>query len=130
MHQEADQTTMNRTVLLIEDSEQLRHMFSLVLRVDGYTVLEAATGSEGLALLQQNTPDHILLDMLLPNISGEELLRYIYSAPHLQHSQLIVVTAHESFQSIPLREGDVFLLKPVTGRELREVIQSSITPTS
>lgn len=125
IHNNIDLTNMTRTVLLIEDSEQLRHMFGLALRIDGYSVIEAATGSEGLTMLQQSTPDHILLDMLLPGISGEELLRYVYGAPHLAHSQLIVVTAHEGFQSIELRPGDVFMLKPVTGRQLREVLQNS-----
>jgi two-component system, OmpR family, alkaline phosphatase synthesis response regulator PhoP len=62
-------------VLIIDDSRFLRRANELALSKAGYTVIVAADGNEGLALARTNAPDVIVLDMMLPKLSGQELLR-------------------------------------------------------
>jgi CheY-like chemotaxis protein len=66
---------MNETVLLIDDSKFLRRANELAVSKAGYTVMVAADGSQGLDLARAKGPDVIVLDMMLPKLSGQELLR-------------------------------------------------------
>jgi len=65
---------MNETVLIIDDSKFLRRYNELAVAKSGYTVLVAADGEEGLDLARTSIPDVIVLDMMLPKLSGPELL--------------------------------------------------------
>jgi CheY-like chemotaxis protein len=66
------------TILLVEDEENVRGIASRVLRSSGYTVVEARTGEEALAVLERRGPIHLVLtDMVLPGMSGRELVRHL-----------------------------------------------------
>lgn len=67
----------SRTVLIIEDDAFLRELAADKLRKEGYTVLEAITGEEGLEKLKELRPDLILLDLILPEMDGFEVLARI-----------------------------------------------------
>ena len=62
-------------ILIVDDSEHVRSFLSDVLSEAGYEVLEAPTGSDGLEAVKQNHIDCILLDVILPDIDGLEVLR-------------------------------------------------------
>lgn len=66
---------MNETVLLVDDSKFLRRANALAVSKVGYIVICAEDGSQGLNLARTKRPDVIVLDMMLPKLSGEELLR-------------------------------------------------------
>jgi two-component system, NtrC family, sensor kinase len=66
---------MDETILLIDDSKFLRRVNELAVCKAGYNVIVAADGSEGLDTAQSKAPDVIVLDMMLPKLSGQELLR-------------------------------------------------------
>jgi CheY-like chemotaxis protein len=64
------------TILLVEDEDDVRCIAGRVLRASGYTVVEARTGEEALAVLERRDPIHMVLtDMVLPGMSGRELVR-------------------------------------------------------
>ena len=67
------------TVLLVEDDEQVRSFIRMLLTTNGYRVLEAATGMEGLTIAQSEggTVDLLLSDMLLPELSGYDLAQQV-----------------------------------------------------
>ena len=65
---------MNKTVLLIDDSKFLRRSNELAVSKAGYSVLGAADGEEGLQVARDKLPDVIVLDMMLPKLSGPQLL--------------------------------------------------------
>ena len=66
------------TILLVEDEDDVRGIASRVLRSSGYTVVEARTGEEALAVLERRDPIHLVLtDMVLPGMSGRELVRHL-----------------------------------------------------
>ena len=68
-------------IMIIDDDIHINDMLSEVLTGEGYAVKRAYSGTEALLILQQTTPDLILLDLMLPGLSGEELLPQIKDIP-------------------------------------------------
>jgi CheY-like chemotaxis protein len=81
-----------KTILLIDDDEQVRTTFGLALRQNGYHVLEADAGPTGLALARQHLPDLILSDIQMPGGDGATLLRDIRRDPELRARQVVLMT--------------------------------------
>ena len=63
-----------KTVLLVEDDGWLRYIMAELLADDGYEVVEATTGTQALALVEERAPDVVVLDLNLPEMSGLEVL--------------------------------------------------------
>ena len=76
-----------KTILIIDDDMHIGNMLTEVLEREGYGVLRAYSGTEALMLLSTKTPDLILLDLMLPGLSGEEVL------PKIKNIPVIVVSA-------------------------------------
>jgi DNA-binding response OmpR family regulator len=64
-------------VLVVDDDDQVREVVRINLEVEGYTVREAANADEGLAALEEDAPDLILLDVMMPQVDGWEMLRRV-----------------------------------------------------
>ena len=62
-------------ILIIDDEPQIRRFLGISLRAQGYQPIEAATGAEGLQLLATASPDLVILDLGLPDIDGQDVLR-------------------------------------------------------
>ena len=67
----------SRKVLVVEDEESLRMTLRYNLAAKGYVVLEASTGTQGLALARERRPDLVVLDLMLPELAGEEVCRVL-----------------------------------------------------
>ena len=64
-------------VLIVDDDERLREYVRVNLEIEGYTVREAASADEGLAALEEESPDLILLDVMMPKVDGWEMLQRV-----------------------------------------------------
>jgi CheY-like chemotaxis protein len=84
---------MNETVLLIDDSKFLRRTNELAVSRSGFRVLVAADGDEGLRLAREKVPDVIVLDMLLPKLSGEQLIQTLKADPNTTQIPIIVLSS-------------------------------------
>jgi PAS domain S-box-containing protein len=73
----------NSSILIVDDDNATREMFAVCLRTKGYDVREAGTGWQGLELARKYTPDLILLDVRLPDISGMEVCKQVKADPAL-----------------------------------------------
>lgn len=107
-----------RTVLLVEDEQTLARALEYTLAQEGYRVLVAADGAEGLALAYQVKPDMVLLDILLPKIDGFELCRILRREMTLP---ILILTAKvdEVDKVVGLELGaDDYMTKPFSMREL------------
>jgi CheY-like chemotaxis protein len=82
-----------QTILLIDDSKFLRLANGKALIRAGYEVLNAGDGVEGLKLAKENSPHLILLDMMLPKVSGLDVLRALKQDPATSAIPVIVLTA-------------------------------------
>jgi two-component system, sensor histidine kinase and response regulator len=110
-----------KSILLIDDEEQLRKIFAIALRKAGYHVIEAHNGTEGLTLARQHLPDLILTDVHMPGGDGAVLLRDIRQDPALNAKQVVLMTGRPDL--VTPRKGmedgaDDFLTKPVGVKEL------------
>ena len=81
-------------ILLFEDNEMNRDMLSRRLQKQGYEVVMAVDGEEGVAKAQSEAPALILMDMSLPGIDGWEATRRLKAAPQTQKIPVIALTAH------------------------------------
>lgn len=85
---------MSKTVLLIEDNEQNRYLATFLLEKNGYQVVSATTGMEGIELASQILPHSILLDIQLPGMDGYEVARNLRQRQELQNTPIIAVTSY------------------------------------
>jgi CheY-like chemotaxis protein len=101
------------TVLVIEDSKLLRAMIQRLLGKAGYSVVSAADGEQGLRIVRDQKPDLVLLDMLLPKVGGEEVLRRLKLDKETAGVPVVVLTSlSQKNQEKLQREGaDAFLEK-------------------
>lgn len=82
------------TILVIEDSSDTRELLSVLLHQQGYKVMQAQSGLEGLLKARGNYPDLILMDLTLPEMDGIEAARRIHETPELSHVPIFVVSAY------------------------------------
>lgn len=102
-------------ILIIDDDVHISSMLEEALQHEGYTVYKAFSGTEALLVLSQNKPDLILLDLMLPGLSGEELL------PHIKDIPVIVVSAKvDTADKVGLLLGGAadYITKPFDIQEL------------
>lgn len=83
---------MSLTILVVEDTELLRRMYSDVLAQSGYRVLQAADGLEALNMLRTETPDLILLDLIMPKMSGLEVLELVKKDTRLKEVPVLILS--------------------------------------
>ena len=104
-----------KKIAIIEDDIHIGNMLEELLRGNGYDVIRAYSGTEALLLLAQNKPDLILLDLMLPGLSGEEVLHQIQGVP------VIVVSAKVDVQDkvkLLLDGASDYITKPFDTAEL------------
>lgn len=116
------------TLLVIDDTEGNRYAVARVLKAAGYTVLEAATGREGLKLAFEQHPDLVLLDIKLPDLMGWDVCRAIKADPHMALIPVLHVSASFTAESDRARglEGgaDGYLVHPVDPGVLVATVRS------
>lgn len=82
-------------VLIVEDDESLREMYKIRLEYEGFEVLTASNGEEGLAKAVSEQPDIILLDIMMPKISGFDVLDILKSTHSTAKIPVIIMTVLE-----------------------------------
>lgn len=79
-------------ILLVEDDELLVRLYSKKLIKEGFEVNVATDGSEGMVKAQNDQPDMILLDLMMPKSNGFEMLQALQGSPQLKHIVVVVLT--------------------------------------
>jgi two-component system NtrC family sensor kinase len=105
-------------VLVIEDTTDLRDLFASELASDGFLVIDASDGETGIAKARRFVPDGIVLDLMLPGITGFEVARILRDDERTRNAAIVAVTALASqrHHSMALSAGcDACLSKPVLG---------------
>ena len=119
-------------VLVVEDDPPLRRMIGIFLRAAGYLVCAAEDGSSGLALARDERPDLVLLDLMLPELDGWEVLRRIKGDARTAAIPVLVLTASVElpFTGQAQQLGATnFLTKPIDSRVLVEHVDAVLAQT-
>lgn len=107
--------------LIIEDNRDLATIFSEALQASGYQTLIIEDGQEALNYLADGHPDIIILDLHLPGVSGDVILRHIRADERLADTRVVVATADPQMADALDNESDLVLLKPVSFMQLRDL---------
>ncbi len=115
-------TTTRPRILCVEDEAGMLDLLRLILEAADYVFLGARDGAEGLEMMQTEQPDLVLLDLMLPEIDGAEVLLRKKQDPTIQHIPVIAVTALASpFDQIMWKrrtEIKDYVIKPFKRKEL------------
>ncbi|MCH8567306.1 MAG: response regulator [Balneolales bacterium] len=115
------------TILVVDDEEDLLEFISYNLSKEGYSVLTSENGREGLKLAREHKPDLILLDIMMPDITGIEVCRHLKQDSELKDTPVIFLTAKvdEKFEVQGLDLGaDDYLSKPISTSKLKSRIKA------
>ena len=108
-------------IVVVEDESDILEVLSYNLRREGFEVSSSLNGVQGLELIQQQLPDLVLLDLMLPGIDGLEICRRLRSNSASQHIPIVMVTAKGEESDVVLGLGigaDDYLVKPFSPKEL------------
>lgn len=110
-----------KIIAIIDDDVHIGNMIEEVLQSEGYSVIRAYSGTEALYLLKNNHPDLVLLDLMLPGLSGEEVL------PHIKTIPVIIISAKVDIDSkvdLLMSGAADYLTKPFDTKELLATIRA------
>lgn len=120
------------TVLVVEDEPAQRDVLAYNLEADGFRVAMAADGDEGLLMVDEVQPDIILLDWMLPNVSGIEVCRRLKTRPETRNIPVIMLSARsEDVDRVRGLEtgADDYVVKPYSVIELLARVRSQLRRT-
>jgi two-component system phosphate regulon response regulator PhoB len=115
------ETGSSRKILIVEDETDVADLLTLNLRKAGYTVSMAADGANGLQKARDDRPDFIILDLMLPKMSGLEVCKILKSDTVTTHIPILMLTAkaEEIDRIVGLEFGaDDYVTKPFSPREI------------
>jgi CheY-like chemotaxis protein len=110
-------------VLLVEDDIELGRLYRGVLRMSGFDAVHVGDGMGALKYLEQERPHLIVLDMNLPVVQGDELLREIAARPDLRQIPAIVVTGADTHLDRAVEQAQQILRKPCPPDRLVSVVE-------
>jgi CheY-like chemotaxis protein len=120
---------MTTTVLIIDDEIHIRRLTAQVLEMAGYRVIEAASGSQALRLIEETRPDVITCDITMPGMTGFEVLEALKSQPSTAGIPVIMVTAtgqeKDAARATELGAAD-YITKPFGSTSLLETIERQL----
>jgi CheY-like chemotaxis protein len=116
---------VTHSILVVDDDKGLRGLYRMILENAGYDVDDVTNGADALKYLMNQTPDVIIMDMLMPMLGGEAVIKRLQQMPALDEVKIIVVTAYPRFrESAQFIRADRFLVKPVQPKEVLEAVES------
>ena len=117
--------SLEKTVIVVEDEPDMAEMFAEMVRLMGLEVIKSHSGMRAIDLIAEKKPSVVLLDMMMPDVSGLEVLRHLRCDPRLSRIPVIVVSA----KSLPsdVRKGldagaSFYLTKPVSFDDLKRAL--------
>lgn len=117
-------------IVIIEDEPDTAEMYAEMMRISGYEVVKYYGGLPAVAHLAEQNPDAVVLDLMMPDLSGLEVLNYIKDQPDLSKLPVIIVSAKTLPEDIEagLKAGAAaYLTKPVSFDDMRVAISEAIS---
>lgn len=115
---------MTVRVLLVEDDRVQLDLYTEALEMLGFETTGVMYGDIAMETLRQLTPDLLVLDMNLPRVNGEEIIRFVRSNEHLSNVKIIAMTVDPHWQEAEIaQQADLFLMKPLNIIELQQWAQ-------
>ncbi len=117
------------TILIVEDEEPMRAFLAQFLADDGYNVLLAIHGRHALELIEQERPDLVLSDLMMPLLGGVELCRQLKAREDTKHIPIILMSS--SGRNAAVRAAaDAYIAKPFNLEDLEGLIRRWLPPAA
>jgi two-component system phosphate regulon response regulator PhoB len=119
-------TVSHRTVIVVEDEADAAEMFAEMMRVNGFRVVKCFSSGPAINLIANEIPDVVILDVMMPDISGLEVLKFMRHEPKLAKIPVIVISAKSMPADIKIgmdAGASVYLTKPVGFLELKQALE-------
>ncbi len=114
-----------KKILLVDDDASIRFIYTQELQDEGYTVVEAKDGEEGLSLFEQERPDIVILDIQMPGMDGIEVLRQMKKMS--SETPVILSSAFPEFkQNIGVWAAEEYVVKSSNLERLKEAVKRHI----
>jgi DNA-binding response OmpR family regulator len=116
-----------KTVVVIEDEPDAAEMFGEMMRVSGFRVVKSYSSGPAIDIIEREKPDIVILDVMMPDISGIDILKIMRARPDLEKIPVIVVSAKSMPADVKtgLEAGaSVYLTKPVGFRDLKQAVEN------
>lgn len=117
-----------QTILVVEDDEDLRRLFRTALTLAGYAVVEAGDGLEALHRIDQSPPDLVILDLLLPSLSGIVVRQEMAAHPTTRDIPIVIITGTAT-EPGGLKAA-CFIRKPVFPDQLVDTVRACLASGS
>lgn len=120
-------------IVLIEDAEDIQDVIVYNLQRDGYAVRTAGNGEDGLALISDQAPDLVILDLMLPGVDGLSVCQQIRSNSVTKAIPIIILSAKEEEADLIIGLGlgaDDYIAKPFSPRELLATVKAVLRRTT
>jgi len=118
-------TIAQRTVVVVEDEADAAEMFAEMMRVNGFRVVKSYSSGPAINVIATEMPDVVILDVMMPDISGLEVLKFMRREPRLANTPVIVISAKSMPSDIKTgmdAGASVYLTKPVGFLELKQAV--------
>lgn len=120
---------VDKLIVVVDDEPDTAEMFAEMLRLNGYQVFKTYGGAEAIDVIRQKRPNAIVLDLMMPDVSGFDVLSALQHDKELALIPVIVVSARSKtgeIQSDPQVKNYVYLTKPVAYLDLKEAVDGAI----
>ena len=125
MASDAEAPRWDKTILVVEDNDDLRQIFADSLKFSGFSVREASDGLEALHVIENTPPDLVVLDLVLPTLDGLSVRDEILAHVETRRIPIVIVTGSAEEFSHKLR-GDCVLRKPVAPDTLVATVRNCL----
>jgi DNA-binding response OmpR family regulator len=115
-----------KKILIVDDEPNIVMSLEYTFRKSGYEVFIARDGKEAIEILENQTPDLIILDIMMPNVDGYATIEYVKKQPQLSHCKVIFLSAKNKESDIEkgLQLGaNAYMTKPFSVKKLIEQVQ-------
>lgn len=112
---------LKKKILVVDDDPYILMSLEFLMKKNGYEVLVARNGSEAMTILREFLPDIVLLDIMMPDVNGYDICKYIRSVKKLDHTKVVFLSAKSTEADIQkgLDLGAVlYISKPFSTRNL------------
>lgn len=117
-------------ILIVDDDQPIRNLIRQIVHRLGYPSRDAANGEEAIAQLEQRIPDLLVLDLMMPKVSGWQVLEWLQERDHLPSLPVVVLTAVGSRKMKGLEEFNIqsVIAKPFEVGELMKELRQILEP--
>lgn len=122
-------TDTKKLIVIVEDEPATAEMFAEMTRIIGYQPIKCLNGVQAISLIAEKKPVAVILDLMLPDISGLEVLQYLRRDAVLAKIPVVIVSAIGNSSEINLgldKGASIYLEKPISFQEFKKAIETAI----